>query len=180
VISTLCLFLLLGGGAYAATGGNFILGNPNTASSKTSLSAPISDKALQLTTTNTGAGATALGLDVASGHAPFMVNSDTRVGCKPIALTTPLISSGSTRRARTSMPGRSTTEAGPLPCDPRQRVKLSRTRMPTLAPRLAWGWATIRGPEGSRSCTRSYSRAVTVRPAASKPRQPVDERVELR
>jgi hypothetical protein len=69
----------LGGTTYAATGGNFILGTSNVASSRTSLSAPISDRALQLTNANTGAGATALGLNVASGHAPFTVNSGTKV-----------------------------------------------------------------------------------------------------
>jgi hypothetical protein len=79
VMVTLIAFIVLGGAAYAATGGNFILGQSNSASSKTSLSAPISDKALQLTNTNTGTGATALGLNVASGHAPFTVNSGTKV-----------------------------------------------------------------------------------------------------
>jgi hypothetical protein len=78
VMVTIVAFIVLGGGAYAATGGNFILGQSNSASSKTSLSAPISDKALQLTNTSTGKGATALGLNVASGHAPFTVNSGTR------------------------------------------------------------------------------------------------------
>jgi hypothetical protein len=79
VMATIAVFMGIGGTTYAATGGNFILGKSNSASSKTSLSAPISDKALQLTNTNTGAGATALGLNVASGHAPFTVNSGTKV-----------------------------------------------------------------------------------------------------
>jgi hypothetical protein len=74
------LFVALGGTTYAATGGNFILGQPNSASSTTALSAPVAgNKALLLTNTNTGAGATALGLNVASGHAPFTVNSGTKV-----------------------------------------------------------------------------------------------------
>jgi hypothetical protein len=79
VVGYIALFIALGGTTYAATGGNFILGNPNSASSTTSLSAPISGKALQLTNTSTGAGATALGLNVASGHPPFTVNSGTKV-----------------------------------------------------------------------------------------------------
>ena len=79
VMATIAVFLVLGGGAYAATGGNFILGRSNSASSRTSLSAPISDKALRVTNTSTGTGATALGLNVASGHPPFTVNSDTQV-----------------------------------------------------------------------------------------------------
>jgi hypothetical protein len=80
VVATLALFLVLSGGAaIAATGGNFILGKANTASSQTSLSAPITGKSLQVTNTSTGAGATALGLNTASGHPPFAVNSGTKV-----------------------------------------------------------------------------------------------------
>jgi hypothetical protein len=81
VTSLLALFVALGGTTYAATGGNFILGKPNSADKTTSLSAspPFSGKALQLTNTGTGTGATALGLNVASGHPPFTVNSGTKV-----------------------------------------------------------------------------------------------------
>lgn len=79
VMATIAVFLVLGGVAYAATGGNLVLGHSNSASSKTSLSAPISNKALQVTNSSTGTGATALGLKVASGHPPFSVNSDTMV-----------------------------------------------------------------------------------------------------
>jgi hypothetical protein len=80
VISTLALFLVVGGGTtLAATGGNFILGQSNSASSTTSLTAPVAGKGLQVTNTSTGTGATALGLNTASGHAPFMVNSGTKV-----------------------------------------------------------------------------------------------------
>ena len=79
VIAYLALFIALGGSAYAATGGNFILGHANSANATTSLSAPIAGKGLQLTNTSTGTGATALGLSVASGHAPFTTNSGTKV-----------------------------------------------------------------------------------------------------
>jgi hypothetical protein len=79
VVAYLALFAALGGTTYAATGGNFILGQPNSASSRTSLSAPIADRALQVTNTNTGTGATALGLNVAAGRPPFTVNSGTKV-----------------------------------------------------------------------------------------------------
>jgi hypothetical protein len=79
VIGYLALFIALGGTTYAATGGNLILGKPNSASNPTSLSAPVSGKALQLTNTSTAAGATALGLNAASGHAPFTVNSGAKV-----------------------------------------------------------------------------------------------------
>ena len=65
--------------ALAATGGNFILGQPNSASSTTSLTAPVAGKGLQVNNNSTGTGATALGLNVASGHAPLTVNSGTKV-----------------------------------------------------------------------------------------------------
>ena len=58
----------------------FILGQTNSAGNTTSLSSPLAGKkALQVTNTSTGASATALGLNVASGHAPFTVNSGTKV-----------------------------------------------------------------------------------------------------
>jgi hypothetical protein len=79
VASLTALFVALGGTTYAATGGNFILGKSNTASSKSTLSAPIADKALTVTNNSTSAGATALGLNVASGRPPFKVNSPTKV-----------------------------------------------------------------------------------------------------
>ena len=79
VISVIALFVALGGAGMAATGGNFILGKANSATSTTSLSAPIGGKALQLSNTSTIAGATALGLTAAPGHAPFAVNTSTKV-----------------------------------------------------------------------------------------------------
>ena len=81
MIAYLALFVALGGTTYAATGGNFILGQPNSASSTTSLTRTGANtaKGLQVTNTSTGTGATALGLTVASGHPPFTVNSATRV-----------------------------------------------------------------------------------------------------
>ena len=80
VVAYVALFVALGGTAVAANGGNFILGQSNSAGATTSLSAPIAGKkALQATNTSTGVGATALGLNVASGHPPFTVNSGTKV-----------------------------------------------------------------------------------------------------
>jgi hypothetical protein len=78
-VALIALFIALSGTTYAATGGNFILGNPNTASSTSSLSAPVAGKALQINNLSTAPGATALGLNVASGHPPFATNSTTRV-----------------------------------------------------------------------------------------------------
>jgi hypothetical protein len=79
VIATVALFVALGGVGVAATGGNFILGASNTAGAKTSLSALVNGKALEITNTSTGGSATALGLNVAVGHAPLTVNSQTKV-----------------------------------------------------------------------------------------------------
>jgi hypothetical protein len=79
IVACIALLVALGGTTYAATGGNFILGKSNTASSKSTLSAPIADKALTVTNNSAKAGATALGLNVANGHPPFRVNSGTKV-----------------------------------------------------------------------------------------------------
>jgi hypothetical protein len=79
IVALLSLFVALGGAGVAATGGNFILGKTNSATSTTSVSAPLGGKALQVSNTSASAGASALGLNVASGHAPFTVNSGVKV-----------------------------------------------------------------------------------------------------
>src|SRR5690242_13732451 len=79
IVACIALLVALGGTTYAAPAGKFILGQSNTASSKSTLSAPIADKALTVTNNSTKAGATALGLNVASDHPPFRVNSGTKV-----------------------------------------------------------------------------------------------------
>jgi hypothetical protein len=81
IVALLSLFVALGGVGVAATGGNFILGQSNSADKATLLSAPVvGGKALQLTNSEATNGAsTALGLTVASGHAPFTVNSKAKV-----------------------------------------------------------------------------------------------------
>ena len=81
IVALAALFVALSGVGVAATGGNFILGQSNTATTNTSLSAPVAGgKALQLTNNDTSnAASTALGLNVASGHAPFTVNTGVKV-----------------------------------------------------------------------------------------------------
>jgi hypothetical protein len=81
VLAATALFVSLGGIGLAADGGNLILGKPNTATSATLLSAPVSGgKALTLTNPDaTSSSSTALALNVASGHAPLAVNSSARV-----------------------------------------------------------------------------------------------------
>jgi hypothetical protein len=79
VVAYLALFVALGGTTYAATGGNFILGQANTATSQTGLTSNNAGKALNVTQQSTGTGATALGLNVPAGKPPFTVNSGTKV-----------------------------------------------------------------------------------------------------
>jgi hypothetical protein len=81
VMVTVLAFIVLGGMSYAASGGNFILGQSNSASSTTSLTRTGANagKGLQVSNTSTTTGATALGLNVAAGHPPFTVNSGTKV-----------------------------------------------------------------------------------------------------
>jgi hypothetical protein len=79
IMGALALFISLGGVGYGATGGTFILGHPNSATSQTGLTSNNAGKALQITQQSTGVGATALGLSVPTGKAPFTVNSGTKV-----------------------------------------------------------------------------------------------------
>jgi hypothetical protein len=74
-VSLLALFVALGGTTYAATGGNFILGQANDSTSQTSLSAPVANKALQVTNSSTAAGAGGIGVNVASGKPPFVISA---------------------------------------------------------------------------------------------------------
>lgn len=76
VMATIAVFIALGGTTYAATGGNFILGRSNSASSTTSLSSSGSGPALKATNTSIG---TAGNFNVTAGHPPLTVNSGTKV-----------------------------------------------------------------------------------------------------
>jgi hypothetical protein len=76
VMVTALAFIALGGTTYAATGGNFILGQSNSASSTTALSSGATGPAFKATNTGTG---TAGSFNVAAGHPPFTVNSATKV-----------------------------------------------------------------------------------------------------
>src|SRR3954468_13320449 len=87
VLAALALIVALGSTNAYATVKTFMLGTGNTADRPTTVTAATaptwpttgSQRLLQLTNSNTTAGATALGLNVASGHAPFTVNSGTKV-----------------------------------------------------------------------------------------------------
>ena len=58
-----------------ATGGNFYSGKANSAGAVSKLTASIANPALQLVNQSTASGATALGLNVASGKPPLKVNA---------------------------------------------------------------------------------------------------------
>jgi hypothetical protein len=76
-ISLLALFVSLGGTAYAATGGTFILGHANSATTASSLTSSVTTGPA-LSVTNTG-GKPAAKFTANSGIAPFQVNSATKV-----------------------------------------------------------------------------------------------------
>lgn len=78
-VACLSLLVALGGAGYSATGGSFILGQGNTASSQTRLTTPLAGTAFRIDNTNTQNGATALGLFVGAGRTPFTVNSEVKV-----------------------------------------------------------------------------------------------------
>jgi hypothetical protein len=79
VVSITALVVALGSAGYSATGGNFILGQTNSASTQTKLVAPIAGPALGVDNSNTGAGATGLRIVTAATRPPLVVNSSTRV-----------------------------------------------------------------------------------------------------
>jgi hypothetical protein len=78
-VALLALFVALSGTAMAATGGNFILGQSNTATTQTALSRTGNGKALQITNTGVGLNSAPLGLTAAPGHPPFVTNSQAKV-----------------------------------------------------------------------------------------------------
>jgi hypothetical protein len=76
VTATIALFVALGGTTYAATGGNFILGQANTAGSTTALSSGTTGPAFKVTNTSTG---TAGSFNAAAGHPALAVNTAAKV-----------------------------------------------------------------------------------------------------
>jgi hypothetical protein len=77
VIALLALFVALGGAGMAATGGNFILGQSNSANQTTALSSGVTTGPT-LSLTNTG-GKPAARFSANSGVTPFSVSNATRV-----------------------------------------------------------------------------------------------------
>jgi hypothetical protein len=71
----LALVLGVASASLGATGGNFILGNANSAGAVSKLTASIANPALELVNQSTATAATALSLNVASGKPPLKVNA---------------------------------------------------------------------------------------------------------
>ena len=100
VISLIALSVALSGTALAANGDGLLLGGPNTATAKTTLTANFNGAALQLTNTKPYVAATALNLHVAANRPPLITNSsglvanlnadqldgiDSVASCRPVA-----------------------------------------------------------------------------------------------
>jgi hypothetical protein len=73
------LVVALGGAGYSATGGNFILGQSNSASTQTKLVAPFAGPALRVDNLNTGASASGLKIVTDAARPPLVVNSAVKV-----------------------------------------------------------------------------------------------------
>ena len=71
----LALVVGVASAGFGATGGNFILGKANSAGAVSKLTASVAGPALQLVNQSGASGATALGLNVASGKPPLKVNA---------------------------------------------------------------------------------------------------------
>jgi hypothetical protein len=79
VVSMVALVVALGGAGYSATGGNFILGNSNTASTQTRLVAPFAGPSFRIDNASTAAGASGLSIVTNTARPPMVVNSSVRV-----------------------------------------------------------------------------------------------------
>lgn len=79
-VSLVALVISLGGASIAATGGNFILGQSNTADARTTLTSNVAGaQALRIVNTDAGPNSSALALTTASTRPPFVLNSRVRV-----------------------------------------------------------------------------------------------------
>jgi hypothetical protein len=78
IMGGLALFITLGGVGYAATGGNFLLGNANTAGNTSALSSGVTTGPT-LSAVNTG-GKSAARFTANAGIAPFSVSNTTKIG----------------------------------------------------------------------------------------------------
>jgi hypothetical protein len=79
IVSIIALVVSLGGAGYSATGGNFILGRANSASSQTKLVTPLNGAALRVDNTSAAASATGMNIFTNAARPPLAVNSSVKV-----------------------------------------------------------------------------------------------------
>ena len=79
VVSIIALVISLGGAGYSATGGNFILGRANSASTQTRLVTPLAGAAFRVDNTSTATNATGMTVITNAARPPLVVNSSTKV-----------------------------------------------------------------------------------------------------
>src|SRR6185503_17846386 len=79
VVSITAMIISLGGAGYSATGGTFILGQSNTASTQTRLVTPLSGAAFRIDNTSTAASATGMAIVTNGARPPFAVTSSVKV-----------------------------------------------------------------------------------------------------
>ncbi len=79
VVSLLALLIALGGAGYSATGGNFILGKFNSATTQTKLVTPLAGAALRVDNTSAAANATGITILTNASRPPLVVTSSTKV-----------------------------------------------------------------------------------------------------
>jgi hypothetical protein len=78
-VCLLALLIALGGAGYSATGGSFILGAANSATSQTRLVAPVAGSAFRIDNTSTAAGASGMTIITNAARPPLAVNSSVKV-----------------------------------------------------------------------------------------------------
>jgi hypothetical protein len=78
-VSLVALVIALGGAGYSATGGNFILGRANSASTQTRLVTPRAGPAMRVDNTSTAPGATGMAIITSAARPPLFVTSSKKV-----------------------------------------------------------------------------------------------------
>lgn len=79
IVSITALVVALGGASYSATGGNFILGRANSATSQTRLVTPLNGPAFRIDNTSAAASATGVAIVTNAARPPFLVTSQIKV-----------------------------------------------------------------------------------------------------
>ena len=78
-VALLALTVALGSAGYSATGGSFLLGLSNSATTTTTLAAPVAGPALRVTNTSTATGSTGITITTGTSRPPLAINSSVKV-----------------------------------------------------------------------------------------------------